>query len=450
MTKLFGTDGIRGRSGSFPIDGEGARKIGAAIARSLTKLSPSAPSVVIGRDTRKCGGELQENLCLGLSSLGVGAVCAGVCPTPAVVSLLLAGGADAGIMISASHNPPQYNGFKVFNSEGMKIPESLEDEIQGGFEKMKNSPPPSGGAAPPENSAWREIYSSGLNASVPGGRDLSGVKVSLDCANGATSEIAPEVFDKTGAKITSIGREPDGNNINSGCGSLDTERLGEEVRRSGAAFGAALDGDGDRIAFCDERGNEVDGDLIIALFAREMLESGKLKKPRVVTTVMSNKGLELFLEDIGIEVVRTDVGDRNVAEMMKKEAVNFGGEKSGHLIFSDHSTNGDGLLSALLAADILKKKNTPLSGALPEFELFPQVLKNVRVARREPFASMDGLSSAVARREKQLGKSGRIHIRYSGTEPLARVLVEGENAPSVMETADEISEIIDKNAGERS
>lgn len=403
--------------------------------------------MVVGRDTRKGGDELQNGICRGLAGAGARAVCAEICPTPAIVSLILESGADGGVMVSASHNPPEYNGFKLFNSGGLKIPEETEAEIEREFNKPRDLPPWNGEK---ENGEWKTAYRKVLGASAPdtpGGRDCSGIKIALDCANGAMSEVAPEVFEKTGASLYTIGCEPDGSNINSNCGSLQTAALGREVKRRGAAFGAALDGDGDRVSFCCENGGVVDGDRIIALFAREMSENGTLKKPAVAATVMSNKGLELFLESIGIKMARTAVGDRNVADAMKKEGLNFGGEQSGHLIFSDYSTGGDGLFAALLVADMVKKKNKPLSLILPEFDLFPQVLKNVRVAERKPFDSMPGLGEIVSSWEKKLGAAGRIHIRYSGTEPLARALVEGEDESAVNCAAGEIAEIIKRAGG---
>lgn len=447
--KLFGTDGIRGLSGSFPINGSGSRKIGAAIAKTLGKNSRSIRSAAVGRDTRKGGDLLLEELRRGLSLCGVKTFSTGVCPTPALVAFSLENGADAGIMISASHNPPEYNGFKIFNSEGFKIPHGTEKEIEKKFAELKEFPPSpadlkaNGG----ENFDRFGAYISLLENSAPGKRDFRGIKIALDCANGAMCEIAPKVFEKTGAEMAVIGCEPDGENINKGCGSLETSPLGQTVKRHGAAFGAALDGDGDRVAFCDEKGKEVDGDLIIALFAQEMSESGRLRNPYIATTVMSNKGLEIFLKSIGIGTFRTDVGDRHVADLIKKEAINFGGEKSGHLIFPDHSTNGDGLLSALLVADIVKIKNKPLSQIVPKIKLFPQILKNVRVFEREPLNSVPGLSDARIKLEKLLGNGGRVHIRYSGTEPLARILVEGEDGRKVVAAADEIAGIIERELG---
>ena len=430
-------------SGAFPVSAEGARKVGFAIAEILKRNKP-APLVAVGRDTRKCGAGLQDEICRGLTGAGARVVCAGICPTPAVVSLIIESGADAGIMVSASHNPPEYNGFKVFNSDGLKIPQEAEAEIESEFEKPGDLPPPRNGE---ENGLWKTVYGDALGGSAPEGRDFSGIKIALDCANGAMSEIAPEIFEKTGAALYTIGCEPDGDNINSGCGSLQPAALGREVRRRGAAFGAALDGDGDRVSFCCENGREVDGDKIIALFAAAMVENKTLKQPSVAATVMSNKGLEIFLENMGLKMVRTAVGDRNVADAMKKEGLNFGGEKSGHLIFSDYSTGGDGLLAALLMADMVKEKNKPLSLILPEFDLFPQVLKNVRVRERKSFDSMPGLRGLVAAREKKLGRAGRIHIRYSGTEPLARVLVEGEDESAVNSAAEEIAETIKRAEG---
>ncbi len=373
----------------------------------------------------------------------------GVCPTPALAVLVVESGADAGIMVSASHNPPEYNGFKIFNPKGFKIPESAEREIEKNFERLEGGrfAPADLKAAPGKIPNGKGAYVSLLGSCATGGRDFSGMKIALDCANGAMCEIAPEVFEKTGAEMALIGCEPDGENINKGCGSLETAPLGETVRRSGAAFGAALDGDGDRVAFCDEKGNEIDGDLIIALFAREMSERRTLKKPRVATTVMSNKGLEIFLESIGIEMPRADVGDRHVADLMKKEGINFGGEKSGHLIFSDFSTSGDGLLAALLVADIVKRKNMPISQIVPKVELFPQILKNVRVSEKEPPEEMPGLPQARTELEKRLGAGGRIHIRYSGTEPLARILVEGKSADAVSAAAREIAGIVERRVG---
>ncbi|QMU56375.1 MAG: phosphoglucosamine mutase [Candidatus Mycalebacterium zealandia] len=445
--KLFGTDGIRGHSGDFPIDKTGSRQIGFVVAQTLAKRVDS-PQVVIGRDTRKNGDKLQENLCKGLISGGAKTVCAGVCPTPAVVSLLFQNRADAGIMISASHNPPEYNGFKIFNAEGCKIPDEIEREIEECFEKLNEPPPESENSLNSnEKSKWHETYSRFLENSVKDARDFSQIQIALDCANGAMFEIAPEVFEKTGAKLSVIGIEPNGENINKGCGSLETASLGNEIRQSSALFGASLDGDGDRVSFCDENGNEVDGDIILALFAREMLKNGTLKKPQIVATVMSNKGLEIFLEEIGIKLFRANVGDRNVADMMRNSGVNFGGEQSGHLIFSDHSTNGDGLLAALLMADIVKKNNKPLSRLLPEFELFPQTLKNVKISRGEPFDTIPGLPETVAKLEKQLGKTGRILIRYSGTEPLARILIEGENSDAIEQAASELAGIIERRIG---
>ena len=432
---MFGTDGIRGLSGVFPVSDEGATRVGAAVARVLKKNTPS-PLVAVGRDTRKCGAKLQDEVCAGLAGAGARVVCADVCPTPAIVSLIRETGADGAIMVSASHNPPEYNGFKIFNSEGLKIPKSVETEITDAFEAAPERGRPAVVAAD-----WKIPYGASL-----GGIDLSGVKAALDCANGAMFEIAPAVFEKTGAILSLIGCDPDNGEINTGCGSLQTDSLGEEVRRSGAALGAALDGDGDRVAFCCESGADVDGDRVIALFARELLENNTLKKPLVVATVMSNKGLEIFLEQIGIGLVRTDVGDRNVANEMRKQGINFGGEKSGHLIFSNYSNGGDGLLASLLATEVVKKKEMPLSEIVPQFDLFPQVLKNVQISSQKPFDSIPGLSKLVSAHNKILGKAGRIHLRYSGTEPLARVLVEGENGDVVHTVAEEIAEVLNDGA----
>ncbi len=445
--KLFGTDGIRGISGEFPVNESGSRAIGFAVTKVLKKQA-NVPRIAVGRDTRKRGDLLQRKICTGIASCGGKIIRADICPTPAIVALVLESRADAGVMISASHNPPEYNGFKIFNSKGLKIGLSEESEIQKKFEKLKYDTPTDGlKTIPEEKPDWEKTYSSSLDTSAREGRDFSGMTICLDCANGAMFKIAPKVFEKTGAKMFLTGTEPDGKNINKDCGSLETSLLGKMVRESGAAFGAALDGDGDRVAFCDENGNEVDGDIIIALFAREMLENGALKKPLVATTVMSNKGLEIFLQKTGIEIVRTDVGDRNVSDIMRKELINFGGEKSGHLIFSDYSTNGDGLLAALLIADIVKKKNKPFSQILPQFELFPHILANLRVAQREPFDQMPGLTEEIPKLEQYLGNGGRIHMRYSGTEPLARILVEGKNHRAVREAADKIVDIVERRVG---
>jgi phosphoglucosamine mutase len=453
MRKLFGTDGVRGIANTYPMTTEIAMQLGRAIAYLVKKQVPDRehnPRIVIGKDTRLSGYMIENALASGICSMGVNVLLVGPLPTPGIAFITTSMRADAGVVISASHNPFQDNGIKIFSKLGFKLPDEeeaiIEDLI---FSKKMDSLRPVaaevGKAARIDDAKGRYIVF--LKNTFPNRYTLDGIHIVLDCAHGATYGVAPHVFEELGAKVTSIGINPDGKNINHQCGALHPEVMAELVRSEGADLGIALDGDGDRLIVADEKGTVVDGDQIMAICAAEMLERRKLAQNTLVTTVMSNIGLEHAMERMGGKLIRTQVGDRYVVEEMRRNAYNFGGEQSGHLIFLRHNTTGDGILGALQLLVAMKKKELPLSEMTGIMEPFPQVLKNVRTKKKVAMEQISGFTEKIAVLEKSLGASGRILVRPSGTEPVIRVMVEGEDAELIETMACELCDFINRNAG---
>jgi len=453
MRKLFGTDGVRGVANTYPMTTEIAMQLGRAIAFLLKQQktgSEHSPRIVIGKDTRLSGYMIENALASGICSMGVNVLLVGPLPTPGIAFITTGMRADAGVVISASHNPFQDNGIKIFSKDGFKLPDGeeaiIEDLI---FSKKMDSLRPVaeevGKAARIDDAKGRYIVF--LKNTFPKRYTLDGIHIVLDCAHGATYGVAPHVFEELGAKVTSIGVQPDGKNINHECGALHPEVMAEMVRNEGADLGIALDGDGDRLIVSDEQGKIVDGDQIMAICAEEMIGRQKLAQNTLVATVMSNMGLEVAMERMGGKLVRTQVGDRYVVEEMLRNKYNFGGEQSGHLIFLKHNTTGDGILGALQLLVAMKKKERPLSELTQIMEPFPQVLKNVRITRKIALDQISGFSKKLITIEESLGTKGRILIRPSGTEPVIRVMIEGEDEKLIDEMACELCDFIAKQTG---
>jgi phosphoglucosamine mutase len=430
-----------------------AMQLGRAIAFLVKQQktgSEHSPRIVIGKDTRLSGYMIENALASGICSMGVNVLLVGPLPTPGIAFITTGMRADAGVVISASHNPFQDNGIKIFSKDGFKLPDGeeaiIEDLI---FSKKMDSLRPVaeevGKAARIDDAKGRYIVF--LKNTFPKRYTLDGIHIVLDCAHGATYGVAPHVFEELGAKVTSIGVQPDGKNINHECGALHPEVMAKMVRNEGADLGIALDGDGDRLIVSDEQGKIVDGDQIMAICAEEMIGRQKLAQNTLVATVMSNLGLEVAMERMGGKLVRTQVGDRYVVEEMLRNKYNFGGEQSGHLIFLKHNTTGDGILGALQLLVAMKKKERPLSEITQIMEPFPQVLKNVRITRKIALDQISGFSKKLITIEESLGTKGRILIRPSGTEPVIRVMIEGEDEKLIDEMACELCDFIAKQTG---
>ena len=451
--RLFGTDGIRGIANCDPMTPEMSLKLGKALTYILKmeKTDSKRTRIVIGKDTRLSGYMFEQAMSAGIISMGADVLLVGPLPTPAISFLTVSMRADAGVVISASHNPFVDNGIKFFDRFGFKLPDKKELEI----EELVLSDRINRLNVPPSDigKAWRLDDAQGryvvfVKNTFPKDLTLEGLKIILDCANGAAYKVSPIVFQELGAEVITIGVRPDGKNINTDCGSINPELLKRKVKDTGADLGIALDGDADRVIFCDEKGEEVDGDIVIAITADEMIRNNKLQKNTVVTTIMSNMSLETFIREKGGIVIRTPVGDRYVVEEMRIRGCNFGGEKSGHMIFLDHTTTGDGTLAALQLLAVMKRKEKKLSELAKIIELYPQVLLNVKVREKKPFQDIPQLEDLLLLSEQRLKERGRINLRYSGTESLARIMVEGENEALVYEVAEEIAYKIQQAIGE--
>jgi phosphoglucosamine mutase len=449
MRRLFGTDGIRGVANTYPMTTEIAMQVGRGIA-FLVKDFKHGHRIVIGKDTRLSCYMLENALAAGICSMGVDVLLSGPLPTPGIAFITTSMRADAGVVISASHNPFQDNGIKIFSRTGYKLPDEQEADIEDLIfsQKMAALRP----VADEVGKAYRIQDCRGryivfLKHTFPSNYTLDDFHVVLDCANGATYGVAPHVFEELGAKVTKIGVEPDGKNINDECGALHPQRMAEIVKKTGADIGIALDGDGDRLIVSDEKGNIVDGDHIMAICARDLITKKKLKKNTLVATVMSNMGLEVAMKKMKGKLVRTQVGDRYVVEEMRKNKYSFGGEQSGHLIFLDHNTTGDGILAALQLLSIMIKRKKPLSELSTIMESFPQVLKNVRTSKRLDLDLIPDFHKTVKTMEEKLGNDGRILVRLSGTEPVVRVMAEGKNFDTIDTMADELCHMIEKADG---
>jgi phosphoglucosamine mutase len=444
MQKLFGTDGIRGVANVFPMTTEIAMQVGRAIA-FIVKEEGQRNRIVIGKDTRLSCYMLENSLAAGICSMGVDVLLVGPMPTPGISFITTSMRADAGVVISASHNPFQDNGIKIFSKDGFKLPDETELYIEDLIfsNKMAALCPFAGeiGKAFRIDDA-RGRYIVFLKHTFPKSYELDDFHIVLDCAHGATYKVAPHVFEELGARVTSLGVDPNGININDACGALHPELMAQKVKELGADIGLALDGDGDRLIVCDEKGHIVDGDHIMAICAKDLLKRRKLKKKTLAATVMSNMGLEVAMEKMGGRMVRTPVGDRYVVERMRREGYSFGGEQSGHLVFLDHITTGDGTLAALQLLSVMNKTQKPLSELATVMESFPQVLKNVRTEKKIDIGTIPQFAETVTKLEKKLGKTGRILVRPSGTEPVIRVMVEGRNEDQINEIADELCGMI--------
>lgn len=444
---LFGTDGIRGQVNIFPMLPEIALRLGLAVGQ-IFRNRGKRHRVVIGKDTRLSGYVFETALTSGFCAAGMDAYLVGPMPTPAISFLTRNMRADVGVVISASHNPFMDNGIKLFDSHGFKLDDVIEDRIaelvlSADTEWEYPQPEAVGKAARITDSLGRYLVF--LKNTIPSFMTLDGIKVVLDCANGATYKVAPLLFEELGAKVEEIGTAPDGLNINRKCGSLYPELVAHGVLEGGADIGLALDGDGDRLIVTDERGKILDGDQIMAICAQDLLERDALVGRILVATVMSNMSLEVFMRERSGRLLRTPVGDRYVVEAMRREGAILGGEQSGHLIFMNHCTTGDGILAALQLLKIMREKGKPLSELANLLKPFPQVLVNVHVERKIPFDASAAVIRAVGWAEKKLGTRGRVLLRYSGTEPVARVMVEGEDQDVVRQLADDLADVLRKH-----
>ena len=451
MKKLFGTDGVRGVANVHPMTTEMAMQIGRAAAY-VFKESNRRHRIVIGKDTRLSGYMIENALSAGICSMGVDVLLVGPLPTPGIAYITASMRADAGVVISASHNPFQDNGIKFFFNDGFKLPDDVEMRIEelietGRIDSLRPIATEVGRAARIDDAKGRYIVF--LKSTFPKEFDLTGLRVVVDCANGAAYKVAPAVLRELGAEVIAVGVDPDGTNINAGGGSLYPQIVRDKVRELRADIGIALDGDADRVIVCDEFGNEVDGDHIMAICALDMLKHKNLKKNTLVTTVMSNMGLDIAIRNAGGRVVKTAVGDRYVVEEMRKGGYNLGGEQSGHMIFLDHNTTGDGTLSALQLLAVMRRTGKPLSELARCMVALPQVLLNVRVAERKDIMSVPEIGQRVREIEGLLGDQGRTLIRYSGTEPLWRVKIEGKDTQAITTWAREIITLVDRHIGER-
>jgi phosphoglucosamine mutase len=452
MKKLFGTDGVRGVANVYPMTTEMAMQLGRAAAYIFKSTSRRRHRIVIGKDTRLSGYMLENALVAGICSMGVDVLIVGPLPTPGIANITSSMRADAGVVISASHNAFQDNGIKFFSADGFKLPDELELKIEKLIESKKiDALRPTatevGKAFRIDDAAGRYIVF--LKNTFPQEMDLSGLKIVLDCANGAAYKVAPAVFEELGAEVIALGVKPNGTNINAGCGSTYPAVISEAVKQHRADIGIALDGDADRVIVCDEFGNEVDGDHIMAICATDMLKRKLLKKKTLVATVMSNMGLDIALRKAGGKIVKTDVGDRYVVEEMRKNGFNLGGEQTGHMIFLDYNTTGDGILSALQVLAVMRRTEKPLSELADIMIPLPQVLVNARVREKRDIYSINEVATAIRDIEQKLGNEGRVFIRYSGTEPLLRVMIEGQDKYEITTWANEICDLVKRHIGEK-
>ncbi|HEU4875292.1 MAG TPA: phosphoglucosamine mutase, partial [Pyrinomonadaceae bacterium] len=461
MKALFGTDGIRGEAGRFPLDPATVSAIGFSLASHLAGRG-NTPKIVIGRDTRESGEAIEESLIEGAVRAGAKCLSAGVITTPGVSFLTRKLDASAGVVISASHNPYQDNGIKIFAPSGQKMADSVERRIEADIasnNRTAGASPSSGlvlpinvtsqeeGLAPALEDKLREEYLSFLANEIGKALNLAGLTIVIDCANGASSALAPALFSQLGANVIAINATPDGRNINRDCGSLHIESLREKVRQERADLGVAFDGDADRSLFVDGDGNFVDGDATLWALATYLHTHGRLKDDVVVATVMSNIGLEIALRSAGIRLVRTDVGDKYVLEELLRLGASLGGEQSGHIILPELSLAGDGMITTLCLLRALRESHKTLAEMTAGFKRYPQILLNVRVREKVPFTDLASVRTAITEVEELLSQQGRLLLRYSGTEPLARVMIEGEDQSQIEDYARRIAGAIEREIG---
>jgi phosphoglucosamine mutase len=450
MKKLFGTDGVRGVANVYPMTTEMAMQIGRAAA-FIFRNGNRRHRIVIGKDTRLSGYMIENALSAGICSMGVDVLLVGPLPTPGIANITSSMRADAGVVISASHNPFQDNGIKFFSRTGFKLPDEMELRMEelifsGEIESLRPIANEVGKAFRIDDAAGRYVVF--LKSTFPRDLDLSGLRIVLDCANGAAYKVAPAVLEELGAEVVPLGVKPNGTNINAGCGSLHPDVISAAVRETGADLGIALDGDADRVIFVDESGSEIDGDHIMAICATDMIANKSLRKKTVVATVMSNMGLDIAVRRSGGKVLKTAVGDRYVVEEMVRGGYNLGGEQSGHMIFLDHNTTGDGMLSALQVLAIMRRTGKRLSELAQVMTPLPQVLVNTRVVEKKDIRKIPEIDARIRLIESELGDSGRVLIRYSGTEPLLRVMLEGEDHGRIDAWAHEIADLAARHLGE--
>ncbi|MEC4889969.1 MAG: phosphoglucosamine mutase [Nitrospira sp.] len=447
MRKLFGTDGVRGVANLEPMTSEMAMQLGRAAAHLFMRRA-GRHQIIIGKDTRISGYMLESALTAGICSMGVDVLLVGPMPTPAIAFLTRSLRADAGVVISASHNAYQDNGIKFFSKDGFKLPDEMEARIEelivsNEISHLRPTADLIGKAFRIDDAEGR--YIEFAKRSLPKDLDFQGIKLVVDCANGAAYKLAPKVLRELGAKVEVIGNEPNGMNINAGCGAVHPERLQEAVRHHQADIGIALDGDADRAIFVSEQGRIIDGDHVMAALGLDLHRNGLLAKQTMVGTVMSNFGLELSMAKAGITLLRTPVGDRYLLERMLADGYNFGGEQSGHFIFLDHNTTGDGLISALQMISLMKRTGKPLSELASAMSAVPQILLNVTVKQKPNLESVPDIDRAIRDNERRLNGSGRIVVRYSGTEPLLRIMVEGERDAEIKEVAEDLARLVRKH-----
>ena len=447
--RLFGTDGIRGVANVYPMTAEVALSLGRAVAHVFHKKD-HRHKILIGKDTRLSGYMLEQAMASGICSMGVDVLLVGPMPTPGIAFLTRTLRADAGVVISASHNPFQDNGIKFFAANGFKLPDELELEIErlvtdNSIDSLRPTATEIGKAFRVDDALGR--YNVFAKGAFPRHRTLEGLRIAIDCANGSAYRVAPEVLSELGASITTLGVDPDGENINRDCGTLHPGSLARVVIDKGCHLGVALDGDADRAIFVDETGAVCDGDEILTMVAADLLSHGALANNTVVATVMSNLGLDLAIEALGGRVVRTPVGDRYVVEEMQRGGYNVGGEQSGHLVFLDHTTTGDGLITALLVLALMVEHGRPLSALRKVMQRTPQVLLNVRVREKRSLSDLRAVQHAIRSAESRLQRRGRVVVRYSGTEALARVMVEGDDGEVIRRLAEDIIMAFEQEVG---
>jgi phosphoglucosamine mutase len=446
--KLFGTDGIRGVAGETPLDPATIYAAGLAVGHSVRKTTAKA-KVLLGRDTRESSAWIAATIAAGLREAGITVESAGIVPTPAVAFLARTHGFEAGIVISASHNPWRDNGIKLFGGDGFKLPDSVELEIEEEIERHAadvNAPDPSKLPAVADNVALQSDYIEFLLASVPG-LQLKAQRVVADCANGAAAAVAPELFRRIGGDVTLLNIAPNGRNINDGCGALHPTWVAAEVKKRHVDVGLTFDGDADRCMLADGHGNVINGDAILLMAARDLQTRGLLAGDLVVATTMSNMGLEAALKRSNIRMLRAPVGDRYVLEKMQENGATLGGEQSGHILFPHLATTGDGLLTSLVILDLMARTGKRIEDLTVDLKVFPQVIINIKVREKKPLASIPSIAKIIEAAEQELKDSGRVVIRYSGTEPLARVMIEAESQEAMHRHADAIADAIRAELG---
>jgi len=444
MKTLFGTDGLRGEAGKFPLDVATVRVVGASLARHLASVSNPAPVIVVGRDTRESGPWIERALVEGATSAGARCRSAGVITTPGVAFLTRTLPADAGVVISASHNPYHDNGIKVFAPSGRKLDDATERLIEADILAGKQPQIAKSINLTDESENLKRLYLDFLVNEIGNGLSLENLNLVIDCANGSASSLAPDLFAGLGAKVVAINNDPDGQNINKASGSLHLQGLRDKVVAAQADFGVAFDGDADRSLFVARNGRYIDGDATLWILANYFQQRGELNNDMVVATVMSNIGLELALKSKGIKLIRTDVGDKYVLDELLRVGATLGGEQSGHIIFPRLSLAGDGMITSLYLLRVMQETGSSLTELLKGFEQYPQILVNVKVQKKLPFSDLPAVAAVAQRIEEALAGQGRLLLRYSGTEPLARVMIEGQSQPEIEAYAHEIADAIQR------